>query len=116
MQHLFEMFSSATVVSVVGLKAWRRIYSPLRSAAPPLMILATITAPVASSRLMVAPWSTRKASGGQESAGATASLAAPVLLTSGSLFFTSRTIFTDSSSSSSSRSSGSGGSTGSKFF
>lgn len=31
---------------------------PLRSAAPPLMIRATITAPVASSRLMVAPWST----------------------------------------------------------
>ncbi len=31
---------------------------PLRSAAPPLMIRATITAPVASSRLMVAPWNT----------------------------------------------------------
>ncbi len=37
-------------------------------------------------------------------------------LTRGSLFFTKRTIFTDSSSSSSSRSSGRGGSTGSKFF
>lgn len=37
-------------------------------------------------------------------------------LTRGSLFFTSLTIFTDSSSSSSSKSSGSGGSTGSKFF
>lgn len=37
-------------------------------------------------------------------------------LTRGSLFFTSRTIFTDSSSSSSSKSSGSGGSTGSKLF
>lgn len=30
--------------------------SPLRSAAPPLMILATITAPVASSLRIVAPW------------------------------------------------------------
>lgn len=37
-------------------------------------------------------------------------------LTRGSLFFTSLTIFTDSSSRSSSKSSGSGGRTGSKFF
>lgn len=33
----------------------RGLVSPLRSAAPPLMILATMTAPVASSRRMVAP-------------------------------------------------------------
>lgn len=39
-----------------------------------------------------------------------------IFLTNGSLFFTRRTIFTDSSSKSSSSSSGSGGSTGSKFF
>lgn len=31
-------------------------HSPLRSAAPPLMILATTTAPVTSSLRMVAPW------------------------------------------------------------
>lgn len=34
----------------------RGLVSPLRSAAPPLMILATMTAPVASSLRIVAPW------------------------------------------------------------
>lgn len=94
---------------------------PLRSAAPPLMMRATITAPVASSRLMVAPWSA-----GRRIWSLTAKSKGlvprsllhshPSQLTRGSLFFTSLTIFTDSSSSSSSMSSGSGGSTGSKFF
>lgn len=44
-----------------GVIRCRKKYNlPLRSAAPPLMIRATITAPVASSRLMVAPWSTNR--------------------------------------------------------
>lgn len=110
---------------------------PLRSAAPPLMIRATITAPVASSRLMVAPWRTdewmriinrkeqRPLSPNPFSLPPCSPVSSYVFistlvilseLTRGSLFFTSLTIFTDSSSSSSSKSSGSGGSTGSKFF
>lgn len=92
------------------------------------MIRATITVPVASSRLMVAPWSTdigiwsltekSKRSLSMFSCGLLRSLlrSHASQLTRGSLFFTSLTIFTDSSSSSSSKSSGSGGSTGSKFF
>lgn len=36
----------------------KKHHLPLRSAAPPLMMRATITTPVASSLLMVAPWST----------------------------------------------------------
>lgn len=100
---------------------------PLRSAAPPRMILATITAPVCSSLLMVAPWNETAylTSSSRISSILTLTLlhnralwveVGYVIYTRGSWFFTSRTIFTDSSSKSSSKLSGRGGRTGSKFF
>lgn len=111
MQHFFEMFFSTTVVSVVGENLLTAPVGCASSHDPGHDHRTGGIVPPDGGAL-----EHKKASGGQESAEATASLAAPVLLTRGSLFFTSRTIFTDSSSSSSSRSSGSGGSTGSKFF
>ena len=121
---------------------WSKV-SPLLSAAPPFITRATMTAPVASSRRIVAPCDiTGQRSG--VSAGVSAdslllitfilltvfysryaqvicslqyiTASVCVSLTNGSLFLTSRTIFTDSSSSSSSKSSGRGGRMGSKFF
>lgn len=61
-------------------------------------------------------WSHNSLTWGHKNSSCWGSWALLFCLTSGSLFFTRRTIFTDSSSKSSSTSSGSGGNTGSKFF